>query len=423
MSESRARQANPEIARLERQVEELRRQSQEAARNYQRELARLQEQLSASVQQANEELIRRHQQELDAIAAAYNEQRTRFRHQLAMQKQLINRRIEEESREIERRVSQAESRIEAQLQQEKRVADDYRARMRREWAELTACEELKPYVDAHTGTIEQAENSADRAYELKQYQAVTAIMVNSSALISCWETEARAFWEEWQALNELCSGVMSCMGAAMSAAEDQPVDCDGDIRRAKLLRYDSAGFARAEEMLQADRARMEGARDLSIEEMRMLLHELERDQRFIDDLTARAMQLHRAHVRRLRCLSSLTRGLKAREFLEKSVVFEGGDLMKGIRALYCSRYQRDRLLVQITSPEEYSGMAQIRVTFLPGAAMDETMQHSRCEDLTRYASSLIDRQTYRPASTRAGEAYRSRSGLYEATVTMQYQQI
>ena len=421
MSESRIRQVNPEIARLERQVEELRRQAQETARHYQRELERLQQQLDASVRQANEELVRRHRQELDSVAAAYNEQRTRFMHQLALQRQLLNRRIEEESREIERRVSRVEGRIEAQLQQEKRVADEYRVRMRREWAELAACEELKPYIDAHTGTIEQAENSADRACELKQYQAVTAIMVNSSALISCWETEARALWEEWQALNGLCSGVMNCMNAAMSAAEDQPVDCDGDIRRARLLRYDSAGFARAEEILQADRARMESARNLSIEEMRMLLHELERDQRLIDDLTARAMQLHRAHVRRLRCLSALTRGLKEREFLEKRVVFEGGDLLKGIRALYCSRYQRDRLLVQITSPEEYNGMAQIRVTFLPGAAMDEMMQHSRCQDLTQYASALMDGQAYRPVSTRAGDAYRNRSGLFEATVTMQYQ--
>lgn len=421
MSESRVRQTNPEIMRLEQQIEELRRQAQETARNYQRELQRLQQQLDASVRQANEELIRRHRQELDAIAAAYNEQRTRFMQQLAVQKQLINRRIEEENREINRRISQAENRMEAQLRQEKQVADEYRARMQREWADLKACEELRPYVDVHTETIAQAEDSADRAYELKQYQAVTAIMVNSSALISCWETEARALWEEWQALNGLCVGMMNCMSAAMSAAENQPVDCDGDIRRASLLRYDSAGFARAEEMLQADRVRMETARDLSVEQMRMLLHELERDQRFIDDLTARAMQLHRAHVRRLRCLSALTGGLKERGFLETKAVFEDGDLLKGIRVMYCSRYQRDRLLVQIISPEEYHGMAQIRVTFLPGAAMDEMMQHSRCGDLTQYASALMDRQAYRPVSTRAGDAYRNRSGLFEAMVTMQYQ--
>ncbi len=421
MSERRSRTANGDRISLERRIEDLRRQSQDAARTYQAELQRLQEQLDNSVRQANEELIRRHRQELDAVAAAYNEQRMVFRRELEAHRQEQNRRLEEEKTAIDQRISRVENRLETQLNEERMVADEYRARMRSEWEDLLACENLRPFVDVHADTVELAEQSAERAYGLRQYQAVTAIMVNSSALIRCWETEAQALWEEWQVLFELCRGVVECMNSAVTAAADQLVDCDGDVKRVCLTRYDEAGFARGTALLRADRLRLEEAKSLSIEQMRLLLHELERDRRFIDGVVEGALVQHRAHVRRLRCMAALTEGLKKREYYEAKAVFEGGDLLKGLRILYCSRYYKDRLLVTITTPQPETGTAQIDVILLPGAAVDERLQYSRCNELTVFATSLVEGQARRPSNVRANEAYRNQNGLYQATVTLNYE--
>ena len=224
-----------------------------------------------------------------------------------------------------------------------------------------------------------------------------------------------------QALYRLCEGEMACMRSAVRTAADQPVDCDGKIGRADLRRYDPGGFEAAGQTLASDEAVFADARQLMIEDMRVLLHNLEHDRHGIDRLIDHGLTLHRAHVRRLRCLQAVSRGVKSRNYRQKRVLFKNGSLNEGIRALYDSRYMKIQVVLEITTPHPEIGRAQVTVKLLPMAAMDETLQRRMCRELSVFASGLLENQTYRPLSVSAGNVFRDQNQLYQAQVSMQYQ--
>lgn len=410
-----------EQERIEAQIQRLQQQAEVAAQNYRRELERLSRDYERSANEANQTLRNNHRQALDAISAAYNAQRAETRREIEHLRNEYNRQLEESNRTIIARIQGIESRLETQAARDRAVADDYRGRARAAWARLRDRTELKPFIDRHAGTIEQTNATADEIYARAQYQAVTAIMVNSSALIRVWEEEAQSLWEEWQDLYRLCEAEMNCMRSAMAAAADQPVDCDGRTVRSDLRRYDPAGFEAAGQTLASDEAVFADARRLMIEDMRVLLHNLERDRHGVDRLLDRATSLHRAHVRRLRCLRTVSKGLASREYRQVKTLLANSSLNDGIRALFSGRLTRVWIVLDITTPQPENGVSRITVRLLPGAAMDESLQRRMCEELSFFAAGLLEGQAYRPAAVSAGNVFRDQNRLYQAQLEMQYQ--
>ena len=411
---------NREQTRIQQQLDALRRQSRQDAESYQRELARLREAYEQSAHASNERIRENHMRELQAISARFDSHRAELILTISRQQEEFNRRLDQENQRIHSGMAELESRIEAQLAREQAVADEYRQRVRQEWETLRSSADLAPFIAPHVPTVEQTASSAREAYRLAQYQAVTAIMVNTSALIFCWHQEAQALWEEWQALYELCSTIVDCMRVAMDTAENQQVDCDGKITHVALKRYQEERFAQMQGRIQAHERTLAESRGMSIDEMRAFLHTLQSDQQEQEALIHRAILLHCANIRRLSSMQALTRGMAKREYRREYCKMVDGSLLLGLKVLFRHRYQRSRVLVLITTPEPENGRTEISVTFLPGESMDEKMQHSICTTLSAYVSLLLDQQERRPLHVAAGNAYRDASGLFQSDVTVQY---
>lgn len=404
-----------ERIRLQREIDGLNRKSQEMAQKYHDELQKLRKEIEYSVQQANDELIRQHRIELDAVSAAYNKQRNDLLVTIRETRSDLERYIKEEYERIGCQIQRVEQRIAEQDARDKDVADEYKKRMKDEWEDLRRQEELRRFTESHDQTIAYVEEMADEAYKRQQYQAVTAMMANSSALICCWKSEAQSLLEEWQALHELCNEMLGCMRVAMestNSCEGAPTIC--------LRRYDEVGFQRADELLATDELSLAEPQQLTIEDMRKLLHEMERDQRFINDAIEHAIVLHRAHVRRFRNLSVITKGLEERRFQRLSACYCDGDMLSGVKALYHHRYQKDKLILQIKTSQPELGRTELTVTLYPYSAIAGDNQHTFCSELASYIKSLINGQEDRPTYIQTEKAYRTKDGLYSAVVSMQY---
>lgn len=414
------RSPDAERRRLEQEIASLRQQITQIGQQYQQELQRLQQQSSSDILSMNNRLQEQHRQQLAQITVSYNTLTRELNQRIQEQQREINRRIEQENREIYARINRMESQIRQQIDEEKATADEYRARMHNAWSRLLAREELRPYVEPHADTLAIAENAADEAYQLRQYQAVTAIMVNSSTMIDSWEQSAQAFWDEWQRLFTLCRSVFDCLHAAYESSPSRQVDCDSRVHTVNLRRYDQSGFSRLGEICSSGQSRLDSCQSLSIEEMRMFLHELQRDQRFTDDLMQRCTHLHCAHVRRLRVLRTVEHGLRARGFERIRVQFNQQDLLQGVRALFRGLYQHDLLLITITSPRATPEETLLDVELFPSSPMDESMQYALCHRIARYASDLITQQPGPRPATQPGNAYRNENGFFQAQVEVLY---
>ncbi len=419
MVETTAQNINEERARLTQEISRLRQQVDASARQYQSQLQEIRQEMSANLRQANAELVRQHRQQLDHIATTYNAQREALSHAITRQKELLTQMIAEQDRHINCRIGAMEQRMEEQMAAERSVADNYRARMHEDWSTLRSQNELRPFTDPYVSIIEKADTDADAAYNRRQYQAVTAIMVNSSAMIGCWEAEARSLREEWQALRNLCQDMRACMQATLDSIR-QPIDCDGVSQVADIKRYDPDLYARAVACCQGYATRLAAAERLTIEELRSLLHTMEQDQHTVQDAVEHLICLHRSHVRRLRCLASLKKGLSMRSYVERQVVFLDNNLCNGLKVRYEHRYHGDQLLVCITTPDPQAGYAEVSVTLLPGTAMDSLAQNALCGQMSDYVAACLRQQPRSPMSAHAAPVYIESSGLCRSNVTMQY---
>ena len=266
---------NRQRTQIQNQLESLRLQSRQDAQTYRQGLESLRAAYEQSTRAANDRIRQNHEQELRRISAEYEAHKAEIIRVISQQREEIDRRLQEERLQLHQEMSRLERRIENQLAQEKATADQYTGQMQSAWRVLQADSDLTIYIAPHVPVLETTLNAAREAYELAQYQAVTAIMINLRALIFCWEQEARALWEEWNALRELCAGITACIRTALDTACSQSVECDGKTTRVDLRRYLPREFEEMHGRLQKHEETLASASNLTIDQMRAFLHELQ----------------------------------------------------------------------------------------------------------------------------------------------------
>lgn len=405
---------------LEDMILQQRQQADQLERRYRSALQALQAEIEQGTQTVKAEQLRRHQRELDEIAVQYARQRAEMQEELTRQRSRLEEKIRSEDQRIQQRIADLEQQVNTRNAKEKQAADLYLNRMRKEWHTLYTNLELEPFVRPHADVMDTTEQKLSEIYRQQLYQAAAAVAINSSALIATWKTEASAQLEEWQALYDLCENSIRCVDTALKAAENQAVDCDGAVTHTSLFRYAPDDFTRQQLVLEQDRTKLAQARLLSLEEMRIFLHELEAHRQSTEQLIRHAQLLHRCFVRRLRALHTIEQGMKQRNYLRIEAALEQKSILGEIRVLFGSRYLNDRFLVVISTPRPESGQQQVRVILLPGTAMDEELQYGRCTEQTAYIMSLLEQQHYRPVRAHRGAPYRNSNGVYQADVVLQH---
>lgn len=400
-----------------RRIEALQGEARQAAAEYSRAINELRASAESGISGVNRTLRENHRRELEAVAERFDRQRTELLAQIGRIESDLNRRIIEDNERICTRIRSIEDRIEAQSLRDRQTADEYIARMRREWAALLAKAHLRPFTEAHIPTVEYANTAADDAYRLAQYQAVTAIMINSSLLIKNWEQEAQLMYDDWMKLRQLCEEIIEYIRTAIDASSHTEIRCDGVVNRdIDLSRYDRDGFAEIGGLLAVDDDKLAHAAGMSVEELRNFLHVLEADRKRVDAAIERASLLHCALVRRLKAADTLSSGLRRVHYSLEAQRYADEDFLKDIRLLFAGEYTGHRLIVTVATPDYRYPRTSINLTFIPGAVMDDRTKEKQLESLSAVASQLISSSD--PGMPRMSRIrpYRNDAGLFQTEV-------
>ncbi len=407
---------------VNRRINELSGRVSQVANEYRAELNRLRSSTNASIREANQTIQNNHRHELRIITERYENAHREMNAEIARSREQFNRALMESNELLMGKLRNLEERIEQRSSKDKAFADERIRRMREAWHALRERTELGPFIETHVPTINQTNEVVDKAYRLEQYQAISAIMVNCSALIDNWEREAETMYKDWCEMRELCQDVIDYMRDALDAAHRTVIDCDGTLNRdINLFRYDENGFAEVCSILRNDEDRIENANGLTIEGMRNFLHTLETDRLRIDGTIERATLQHRAFLRRLKAYKALSDGLVTIHYSKQKAEYSDGDILSDIVILFKQVYTGDKLHVTIKTPNYNYPSTAVSLTFIPGAVMDTQSQETQCGSLSGFASALIEgNEINKPQMTRV-RPYKNLSGHYQAEVGVNYQ--
>ena len=410
-----------EKKRLEQEISALQKSIRSIKTEYQKELKIIQKETAGRTLQLERSLKKQHKAELERISAEYNRHRKKLTELLESQKREIQEKIEADTRAINDRISQIETKISTQTEKERKIADRYMARMEQEWLALCSRTELLQYISPHQPTVDYANRTAALAYQAEQYQATTAIMVNTSSLIGCWEQTAEVLYEEWRGLYELCEEIVNYLEISFNTTKEQEVICDGILSRINLRVYLPNDFIHFEEICIANREKLGNCSLMTNEEMRMFLHDLQKDQYLTDQTIHSSMVLHYAHVRRLRCTDKITKGLLERNVNRIGISYINENKLDGVKMLFKERYSRDMFVIFIRSPQPELGRTEINIEYFPAGVMDEMLQYSHCSRIARFAATMMEEKHASLITTsHASVAYRTTQGFYQADVEVQH---
>lgn len=406
---------------LQDSLARMQRQSEDAARQYKQQLSGLEAQQKQAMAQANARLAASHAQQMAAVEAEYR----RVRQELALRIREAVQRLEEiQNRAIQQqnaRIDAMEQRLDTEDARSKAIAQRSRAEMQDRWQALQRREELAVFVRPHQGAYDVAEQSIDALYEQQQYQAVTGIAANSSALIQGWKTEAEASYQEKLALMDLCQAQLTYLTSRLDeAAHRSAISCDGTVTRVLLERYSPAEFQQLRTRRDAAAEQLATAGELTLTQMRGFLAQLEGFRADVDQLCRQALLRHRGCLRRWQCQRRVAAGMRELKFRIVKSAFCDGDFLQGISMLLRDEYSGNCLTVRFTTPDLESGRTSCQVTLYAGSLMDAGGKRALCASFTRQIHHILAQTgASGTASVEMGTVYRSERGAWRSDLTVQ----
>ena len=293
--------------------------------------------------------------------------------------------------------------------------------MQDRWQTLRQREELAAFVRPHQAAYDVAAQNINVIYQQRQYQAVTGIAVNSSALIQGWQVEAEASYAEKLELIGLCQAQLDYMTSRLdTAAQRDDVACDGVSTRVVMERYAPAEFQQLRIRRDTAAEQLATANAMTLTQMRALLTQLEGCRGDVDQTYRQAWLRHRGCLRRQRCQRTITAGMRSLKFGVARTTFCHGDFLRGIILLLQNEYSGNRLIIRITTPDLESGQTNCQVTLYTSDLMDAGGKRALCETFGwKIHNLLAGMNSSGTADVQMGRAYRSERGAWCSDLTVQ----